>query len=270
MADLADHRDTCEDGAALASLLDPVALEARLADARARRAIALAAKAEPPPSPAGAWPRRSVARGGLFLGGLAIAAAAALLAPGLRPDAAPEVVLAAAILTPPDPVPSPPAAGVTNAAPTPATPRLAALVLSPMALPPARPEHLVARRTAEPARTRAASAPVSGSAPVLARAAVSAVVSMIRRSPQGRTHSPPAVVRKATRQADAFVEALGQAGRAALTGSGDGVAGVVRRATEIADAAPPGQARASGSKHRSRTADRNRSKGRSGGKSRKR
>ena len=43
--------------------------------------------------------------------------------------------------------------------------------------------------------------------------------------PPGPTHSPPAVVRKATRQADAFVEALGQAGRSALTGSGDGVAG---------------------------------------------
>ncbi len=82
--------------------------------------------------------------------------------------------------------------------------------------------------------------------------------------------SPPAVVRKATRQADAFVEALGQAGRSALTGSGDGVAGVVRRAAAIAVAAPPGKARASGSKHRSKASDRNRSKGRSGGKSRKR
>ena len=39
MASLADHLD---EGAALARLLDPVALEARLADARARRAVALA------------------------------------------------------------------------------------------------------------------------------------------------------------------------------------------------------------------------------------
>ena len=52
MANVELARDDAE-GEAVARLLDPIALEARLADARARRAAVLAAKAEaellPPP-----------------------------------------------------------------------------------------------------------------------------------------------------------------------------------------------------------------------------
>src|SRR5688500_11781386 len=96
MANVAEHSGSPGGGGPFAGdLLDPAALERRLVEARARRARALALKADgphPPAAEAGAGraasSRTSVVP--MFIAGLAAGAAAvASLAPGLLPTAAP-------------------------------------------------------------------------------------------------------------------------------------------------------------------------------------
>lgn len=203
-----------DERAALARLLDPSILEARLADARQRRSAALAARAAANPGPA----PTSGARGPLDArrlppGTALIAFAFALVAVGglvlgLRP--APDALAITEVAVPPVlpsvPAPlsvqsvGPVAPGIADA---PSSPDLAAPVLAPMP----RPSRPAPAAPARAARSQPAAAPA------LARAAV-----MLSRSPAA---------------AETIARELKRAGRdlnrAARTGRGDAVVRSLRR-----------------------------------------
>ena len=271
MAYVADHWDSGE-SAALAALLDPVALEARLADARARRALALSAKPTPPPAPtpfARAWTRLPGGKAALLLGGLAVAAGGVLLTPRPRSAPAPAVALTTAVLVQPAAIPSPPAAGATaSPATTLAPPQLAALVLAypllaaaPPPSPELRPEPWPPRhRVVAASKTRAAGVPFVEAAPVLAWAVSDAIPGMIGRSVDGgplnyplavlREHDDPpraSAPMRAVRQVEDPVRQTKRTGVSAkkgLSDRADRLAESVRRAVAaLGGTATPGKAR---------------------------
>jgi hypothetical protein len=168
----------------LAQLMDPAALERRLADARARRAVALAARqgaaarrgAEPSrraafpvlferlaARPAAAWPRLPVFLAGLAAG-LALALVIALVA---RPAAPPELWHAAA---PARLAPEPPRLALAGPSP-PVVPYLPAALVPPgtrLALrPEPRPAWLADARSAPVTRGRPVATPPEIAAAVL-------------------------------------------------------------------------------------------------------
>ncbi|MFO1208616.1 MAG: hypothetical protein U1E40_05250 [Amaricoccus sp.] len=122
MAYLVQQRDLAPAAELVADVFDPVALEARLADARSRRARALAGKTAAPPMPSigakEASPSRSRFLAGLAVGSAATAVvAAALLQAGVlsapSPGPAPSAAFAAGRLEAGTPAPPPPAAWAT-------------------------------------------------------------------------------------------------------------------------------------------------------------
>ena len=150
----------------LAELLDPIALEERLREARARRAVALTSRAgdaaplgagpvpaapHDPPAATASGPvarvasRRPAAVYSL-LGFLAGVAAAGAVAGGLlvaRPASAPEALLTAAVPSRPAAVPAAPRPGAASGwRRTPPPPLLAGLVLAAPA-PPPRPARIL-------------------------------------------------------------------------------------------------------------------------------
>jgi hypothetical protein len=165
----------------LAQLMDPAALERRLADARARRAVALAGRQgglaapsapraaspvlleRPQARPAAPWPRLPVFLAGLAAG-LALALVVALVA---RPAAPPEVWQGAA---PARLAPEPPRLALAGPS-TPVVPYLPAALVPPgtrMALrPEPRPAWLADARSAPVTRGRTAATPPEIAAAVL-------------------------------------------------------------------------------------------------------
>jgi hypothetical protein len=224
---------------AFAEFIDPIALEERLQNARARRAVALAnrraaaapgAAATTAPAPAAPVAPRGAAAYSLlgFLAGVGAAAAAGgFLA--ARPTPAPEVVLTAAIPAEPGALPS---------APRPAADRRPEAPPSPVLAPPAAPTApfpSAAPWLVAPSKARAGGAPAfADAAPVLKLATSSAHLPMMSRSSAGlpyplvrddRDRSPPRAAPKPVRQtkgplrqAENLLRQLGKAGQSAVRG----------------------------------------------------
>ena len=269
MANVEPTRDEAEE-AALARLLDPVALEARLAVARARRAAVLAARlaarteAKALPQPPN-LPGLALRGAAVILSGLAIVVAAASFLLG-GAGQAPDVALFAAAPSPPGAVPAVQRPGAPHGwgISSPAAPRLAGLVFAPAAAPgeaapPSRPVRTAAAAVA-PSKTRAATA-MASTAPVLGRAFASTPQPMVSRSAallpyplvQDDRSGSPRAAPKVVRRPPGLLQQIARASRSAVRGvtrsdPGEGVARTIRRATAaLRDDGPGGKSRGNAS-----------------------